>query len=59
MKTALITARKGGKCGICKKPFAISRMEGDHITPWVEGGKTNEGNCQMFCRPCNRRKSNQ
>ncbi len=49
--------KQDGKCKHCMKPFAISRMEGDHITPWVEGGKTNEENCQMLCKPCNRRKS--
>ncbi len=32
-------------------------MEADHITPWVEGGRTVAENCQMLCRDCNRRKS--
>ncbi|MDR0528154.1 MAG: HNH endonuclease [Zoogloeaceae bacterium] len=33
-------------------------MEGDHIDPWYSGGKTtNAANCQILCRPCNRRKS--
>jgi len=32
-------------------------MEADHITPWSEGGKTEEANCQMLCRKCNREKS--
>ena len=36
--------------------FDISEMEGDHITPWHDGGKTVIGNCQMLCRDCNRRK---
>ena len=31
-------------------------MEADHITPWHEGGKTIEENCQMLCKDCNRRK---
>ncbi|MBQ0114275.1 MAG: DUF262 domain-containing protein [Bacteroidales bacterium] len=31
-------------------------MEGDHITPWRDGGKTVIENCQMLCRECNRRK---
>ena len=34
----------------------IEEMEGDHITPWKEGGKTVIENCQMLCRECNRRK---
>ncbi len=36
--------------------FDISQMEGDHITPWREGGRTVIENCQMLCRECNRRK---
>lgn len=49
--------RQGGKCIVCKKEFAIEGMEADHITPWHEGGKTNEENCQMLCKDDNRRKS--
>ncbi|OGC68611.1 HNH endonuclease [candidate division WWE3 bacterium RIFOXYC1_FULL_39_7] len=49
--------RQNGKCPVCKKQWDISEMEADHITPWVEGGKTNAGNCQMLCREDNRRKS--
>ena len=45
-------------CKVCAKPFEITGMEADHITPWSEGGKTNEQNCQMLCKECNRRKSN-
>lgn len=47
-----------GICKVCAKAFEIADMEADHITPWSESGKTNEGNCQMLCKPCNRRKSN-
>lgn len=36
--------------------FEIEQMEGDHITPWREGGRTVIENCQMLCRECNRRK---
>ena len=46
-----------GKCLICKNGFDIDDMEADHISPWSEGGKTNEDNCQMLCRKCNREKS--
>lgn len=45
------------KCNICHKEFDFEFMEGDHITPWCEGGRTVEDNCQMLCRECNRRKS--
>ncbi len=47
-----------GICKVCAKVFEIVDMEADHITPWSEGGKTNEDNCQMLCKGCNRRKSN-
>lgn len=50
--------RQKGICALCKEHFDIKFMEADHITPWVEGGKTNADNCQMLCRECNRRKSN-
>ena len=36
--------------------FDFADMEGDHITPWREGGRTVIENCQMLCRECNRRK---
>lgn len=49
--------RQDGFCPICGKHFAIEDMEADHITPWVEGGRTIADNCQMLCRDCNRRKS--
>lgn len=49
--------KQDGICVVCKNHFDISQMEGDHITPWHEGGKTVEDNCQMLCKDCNRRKS--
>ncbi len=49
--------KQAGKCVICKNKFTIKEMEADHITPWSEGGKTNEDNCQMLCKKCNREKS--
>lgn len=49
--------KQAGICPACKKKFEFSQMEGDHITPWHEGGKSNEENCQMLCKDCNRRKS--
>jgi len=48
--------KQKGKCSICKEQFEIEEMEGDHITPWSEGGKTNIKNLQMLCKGCNRRK---
>lgn len=49
--------RQEGKCAICGKHFELSDMEADHITPWVEGGKTELDNCQMLCKLDNRTKS--
>lgn len=49
--------KQGRKCIVCKKEFDISEMEGDHITPWKDNGKTTEENCQMLCKDDNRRKS--
>lgn len=49
--------RQKGICPVCKEHFEIEQMEGDHITPWHEGGKTSADNCQMLCKEDNRRKS--
>ena len=43
-------------CPLCGREFDYEFMEGDHITPWREGGRTVIENCQMLCRECNRRK---
>ena len=49
--------RQKGICPVCKEHFELEDMEGDHITPWHEGGKTIADNCQMLCAEDNRRKS--
>jgi len=49
--------RQKGICSDCGEHFDIKDMEGDHITPWHEGGKTSADNCQMLCKDDNRRKS--
>ncbi|MBQ6971613.1 MAG: DUF262 domain-containing protein [Synergistaceae bacterium] len=48
--------RQGHKCAVCGKVFGLEEMEADHITPWSKGGKTVPDNCQVLCRPCNRKK---
>lgn len=55
-KQAVYEKQKGIclKCGNC---FELKEMEADHITPWIEGGKTILENCQILCRTCNRMKS--
>lgn len=47
---------QGGVCPSCEETFGIDQMDGDHIKPWSNGGKTNANNCQMLCKPCNRKK---
>lgn len=49
--------RQKGICIKCGEHFQLDEMEGDHITPWHEGGKTSSDNCQMLCKDDNRRKS--
>lgn len=44
------------RCALCGREMDYEFMEGDHITPWREGGRTVKENCQMLCRDCNRRK---
>lgn len=55
--------RQLGKCANPKysehesdEEFDLAQMEGDHIIPWSQGGKTTSENCQMLCVPCNRAK---
>ncbi len=50
--------KQEGKCAKCNESKELKYMEGDHITPWVEGGKTSIDNLQMLCKTCNRTKSN-
>jgi hypothetical protein len=47
-----------GICPICGEHFEYEEMEGDHITAWVDGGKTTMENLQMLCKKCNHQKSN-
>lgn len=49
--------RQNGICPKCGNHFEITEMQGDHIKPWSQGGKTIAENCQMLCADCNRRKS--
>lgn len=49
--------RQNGICPACGKHFELNEMEADHKTPWHDGGKTEELNCQMLCKTDNRSKS--
>ena len=46
--------QQDGKCVHCTEHFEITKMEGDHILPWKDGGATDQKNCQMLCITCNR-----
>ena len=48
--------QQGHICPLCGKEYDFEFMEGDHIKPWREGGRTVIDNCQMLCRDCNRHK---
>lgn len=48
--------KQNHKCTICGKELDYEFMEGDHIIPWCDGGRTTIENCQMLCRNCNRTK---
>ena len=48
--------RQNHICPLCGREFDFELMEGDHITPWRDGGRTVIENCQMLCIECNRRK---
>lgn len=43
-----------GICPKCGNHFEYKKMDGDHILPWSQGGKTEYANLQMLCIACNR-----
>ena len=60
------SARQNGtsNCPFCASQnvttiYAFEEMQGDHIIPWSQGGRTVEDNCQMLCQRCNNDKSAQ
>ena len=52
----VVWEQQGHICPLCGKEYDFEFMEGDHIKPWREGGRTVIENCQMLCRDCNRHK---
>lgn len=55
--------RQGHKCPFCLKngidtEYAFEEMQGDHIIPWSQGGRTVDDNLQMLCQKCNNSKGN-
>lgn len=56
--------KQNHKCPCCVKngvdtEYAYDEMQGDHIIPWSQGGRTVDDNLQMLCQKCNNDKSNQ
>lgn len=49
--------RQNHKCPCCVKngidtEYAYNEMQGDHIIPWSQGGRTIDSNLQMLCQKC-------
>lgn len=56
--------KQGHKCPFCVKngvdtEYDFSEMQGGHIIPWSQDGRTVDDNLQMLCQKCNNDKSNQ
>ena len=51
--------RQNSRCAYCGNRFAAQYFEIDHMTPVAMGGPNDDGNLQVLCGPCNRRKGDQ
>ena len=51
--------RQGRVCTLCGRAIPFDLMHGDHIHPWIAGGRTVFENCQALCGSCNLRKGSQ
>ena len=47
---------QGRVCKLCRRAIPVDLMHGDHISPWIEGGRTELTNLQALCGSCNLRK---
>lgn len=45
--------KQDGICPCCGQHFEFEEMQGDHIIPWSQGGRTVDDNLQMLCQECN------
>ena len=65
-QTSEATAEDKSNCPLCaightanaKRIYALNEMDADHVSAWMNGGKTDEENCQMLCITHNRAKGN-
>ena len=49
--------RQDGRCkGPCERTLDMDLFEIDHVVPRSRGGSDTDGNLQLLCPPCNRRK---
>ena len=48
--------KQRGLCNGCKSAFEFRNFEVDHIVPQAEGGADDDGNLQLLCGWCNRKK---
>jgi len=48
--------RQARICQLCRRAIPFDLMHGDHIHPWIKGGRTELENCQALCGSCNLRK---
>lgn len=48
---------RNANAAICGEMFDLAEMDGDHIVPWSQGGRTVDENLQMLCKKCNNAKS--
>ena len=49
--------RQEKTCFDCEEEMEISKMEGEHIIPWSQGGKTDLDNGCMVCLPCHKERT--
>ena len=52
----ILFGKQEGLCYGCKSSFEFRNFEIDHITPRVDGGTDDDGNLQLLCGWCNRKK---
>jgi hypothetical protein len=55
-------ANNKSNCPLCAKQggtkiYDFADMQGDHVMPWSQGGKTVESNLRMLCKRCNNDKA--